>query len=39
MLDFSKIEAGKVELDVLDFDLAELVEESVELLALQAHAT
>lgn len=37
ILDFSKIEAGKVELESIDFDLAELVEESLDLLTLRAH--
>jgi hypothetical protein len=37
ILDFSKVEAGKVELETLEFDLGELVEESMELLTLQAH--
>ncbi|MBS1130124.1 MAG: Response regulator [Proteobacteria bacterium] len=31
ILDFSKIEAGKLELDVVDFDLRNLLEESLEL--------
>jgi signal transduction histidine kinase/DNA-binding response OmpR family regulator/streptogramin lyase len=38
ILDFSKIEAGKLELEIIDFDLVELVEESAELLAGLAHA-
>jgi signal transduction histidine kinase/DNA-binding response OmpR family regulator len=33
LLDISKLEAGKVELEALDFDLAELVEGAVALLA------
>ena len=37
ILDFSKIEAGKVELESIDFDLSELVEESLDLLTLRAH--
>ncbi len=38
ILDFSKIEAGKLELDCVDFDLRQMVEETAELLAAQAHA-
>ncbi len=37
VLDFSKIEAGKMELEDIYFDLGEVVEETVELLALRAH--
>jgi signal transduction histidine kinase/DNA-binding response OmpR family regulator len=37
ILDFSKIEAGKLELEVLDFDVIELVEASARLMAEQAH--
>jgi PAS domain S-box-containing protein len=36
ILDFSKIEAGKLELDEHEFDLDQLVEETVETLAFQA---
>jgi two-component system sensor histidine kinase/response regulator len=37
ILDFSKIEAGKLELDLDDFDLREVVEDTVDVLAHQAH--
>jgi PAS domain S-box-containing protein len=37
ILDFSKIEAGKLELDLDDFDLHEVVEDTVDVLARQAH--
>jgi signal transduction histidine kinase/CheY-like chemotaxis protein len=36
ILDFSKLEAGKLELEEIDFDLRELVEGVMELLARQA---
>jgi signal transduction histidine kinase/CheY-like chemotaxis protein/HPt (histidine-containing phosphotransfer) domain-containing protein len=36
ILDFSKIESGKLALDVADFDLRHLLEESLELFAQQA---
>jgi signal transduction histidine kinase/CheY-like chemotaxis protein len=36
ILDFSKLEAGKLELEEIDFDLRELVEGVIELLARQA---
>ncbi|RJP32820.1 MAG: response regulator [Candidatus Omnitrophota bacterium] len=37
ILDFSKIEAGKLELEMIDFNLHELVEDMVILLADRAH--
>ncbi|MBN1506021.1 MAG: response regulator [Sedimentisphaerales bacterium] len=37
ILDFSKIEAGKLELEMLDFDLRELLEDSAAMLAVRAH--
>jgi len=37
ILDFSKVEAGKLDLEVLDFDLRVMLEDAVDMLALQAH--
>ena len=37
ILDYSKMEAGKLQLDLLDFDLEELLDDVVALLALRAH--
>lgn len=36
ILDYSKIEAGKLEMEVLDFNLQKLVEDTADLLAIQA---
>ena len=38
ILDFSKIEAGRIDLDARAFDLAALIEETVELIAPRAQA-
>ncbi len=37
ILDFSKIEAGKLTLELIDFDLRTVVEESADMLAQKAH--
>ncbi|MDR1178138.1 MAG: response regulator, partial [Spirochaetaceae bacterium] len=37
ILDYSKIEAGKMELERIDFDLAETIEQAVEMIAMEAH--
>ncbi|TVQ40593.1 MAG: response regulator [Spirochaetaceae bacterium] len=37
ILDFSKIEAGKLSLEVIEFILAEMSEEAVDLVSLEAH--
>jgi two-component system, sensor histidine kinase and response regulator len=37
VLDFSKIEAGRLDLDQADFDLAELVNQTLKTLAVRAH--
>ncbi len=36
ILDFSKMEAGKLDLEILDFDLGNLLEEVLDILALKA---
>ena len=38
VLDFSRIEAGKLTFELLDFDLLEAVESTLDLLAARAHA-
>jgi len=38
ILDFSKIEAGKLELDIIDFNLVQVVEEAAELVAASARS-
>lgn len=37
ILDFSKIEAGKLTLEEIDFDLYEMAENAVDMIALEAH--
>jgi signal transduction histidine kinase/CheY-like chemotaxis protein len=37
ILDFSKIEAGRLELDLIEFNLREMLEETARALALRAH--
>ena len=37
ILDFSRIEAGKIAIESMDFDLYNLIEDSVDLFALEAH--
>jgi PAS domain S-box-containing protein len=38
ILDFSKIEAGKLDLEMIDFDLREVIDNTMDLLAAQAHS-
>ncbi|MCD6160949.1 MAG: response regulator [candidate division Zixibacteria bacterium] len=37
ILDFSKIESGKLELEMVNFNLREIIEQSIEMLAIRAH--
>jgi PAS domain S-box-containing protein len=37
ILDLSKIEAGHLELEAIDFELGDLLEKTIEVLAIQAH--
>jgi PAS domain S-box-containing protein len=38
ILDFSKVEAGKLELEVLDLDVRDIIEDVARLMSVQAHA-
>ncbi len=38
ILDFSKIEAGKLDLEIIDFNLREAIDSTLDLLAAQAHS-
>jgi HPt (histidine-containing phosphotransfer) domain-containing protein len=38
ILDFSKMEAGKLEVETIDFDLGQIIEEAVDLLASEANS-
>ncbi len=38
ILDFSKIEAGKLDLEIIDFGLREVLDNTLDLLAAQAHS-
>jgi PAS domain S-box-containing protein len=38
ILDFSKIEAGKLDLEIIEFDLREVIDNTLDLLAAQAHS-
>lgn len=38
ILDFSKIESGHFELDYVDFDIRQVIEDTVEIVAYKAHA-
>jgi len=38
ILDFSKIEAGKLDLETIDFELREVIDSTMDLLAAQAHS-
>ncbi|MGI8792600.1 MAG: response regulator, partial [Acidimicrobiales bacterium] len=38
ILDFSKIEAGKLDLEIIDFDIRTTLEETLEVVAVTAHA-
>jgi len=37
ILDYSKIEAGKMELENIDFDLEQIMEQSVDMISMEAH--
>jgi len=37
ILDFSKVEAGQLKIEIIDFDFADVVERTVDLISMEAH--